>query len=104
MAPFLTIANLVDLQKGQIKEMADQDGDWVLFREGELKESNEKNRMPLAGYQTAQGQTEEEEEEDNHYETSMDKLFATFTSVKERYDSSRSNTEEDPSVEDDDEN
>lgn len=98
MAPFILIANLIEAQTDQIKELADSDDSWQLFRENELKSTNELNSTPLAGYQTAHNM-DDEDSDDNHYETSMDKLFATFTSVKESYDSSRSNSEADVSVE-----
>lgn len=54
-----------------------------------LIESNSNNNQPLAGHSTANDE-DDDDSDDNHYETSMDKLFATFTQVKETYDSSRS--------------
>ena len=60
------------------------------FKHGELEHSNTLNDMPLAGHQTTRAPDDDDDSDDNHYETSMDKLFATFTQVKDNYDSSRS--------------
>ena len=60
-----------------------------------MADSNFNDEQPLAGHQTVKNGESDSDSEDNHYETSMDKLFATFTSVKDSFDSSRSNSEVD---------
>jgi len=49
MGTFIEISNLLDF------EHMDEDEEWVKYKEeGELYTSNQNNKMPLAGHQTAQ--------------------------------------------------
>lgn len=94
MGSFLVLANLLESNLSDyVKETVDNCSEWEKFQEGELYSSNFNNDQPLAGHQTATSAEEDDDSDDNHYETSMDRLFATFTSVKESFDSSRSNSE-----------
>ena len=58
-----------------------------------MQDANFNDDQPLAGHQTVNNGEDDDDSDDNHYETSMDRLFATFTSVKDSFDSSRSNSE-----------
>ena len=54
-----------------------------------LSESNFNNEQPLAGHQTNKLEEDDEDSDDPHYETSMDKVFANVTAVKENFDNLR---------------
>lgn len=60
--------------------------EWNEFKVGLLAESNFNNTQPLAGHQSNRCEEDDDDSDDPHYETSMDKVFATFTSVKESFD------------------
>ncbi len=91
MASFIVLANLLENSQHEfIRGRVLENEQWTSFKHGELEHSNTLNDMPLAGHQTTRAPDDDDDSDDNHYETSMDKLFATFTQVKENYDSSRS--------------
>jgi hypothetical protein len=54
-----------------------------------LQESNYNNNQPLAGHTANKVDEDDEDSDDPHYETSMDRVFANFTSVKESFDQQR---------------
>lgn len=77
----------------ELKKFSVENEKFQAFDTEILIESNSNNEMPLAGHSTANDE-DDDDSDDNHYETSMDKLFATFTQVKDSYDSSRSQSSE----------
>ena len=77
----------------ELTDLAFENDDFMFFHDKILVDSNNNNEQPLAGHSTANDE-DDDDSDDNHYETSMDKLFATFTQVKESYDSSRSQSSE----------
>ena len=75
VANFLVVANLLDANQSQyVKETVQKCPKWKDFKSGLLTESNSNNNQPLAGHQASHFD-DDEDSDDNHYETSMDKLF-----------------------------
>lgn len=100
IATIINIANTLNNHKSEyVQEELNKNEKWVNFVDTELKYSNENNERALAGHQSKTGDSDEESA---NYETSMDKLFAAFTSLKDSHDSSRelsdSDEEEDPNT------
>lgn len=86
---FIVIANVLDQnQSTYVKDTIRSNPKWQDFKESTLDVSNRTNNMALAGHQ-ANRQEDDDDSDDSHYETSMDKLFQTFTAVKEAYDQNR---------------
>jgi len=86
---FIVIANVLDQnQSTYVKETIRSNPKWQNFKESTLDVSNKTNNMALAGHQ-ANRLEDDDDSDDSHYETSMDKLFQTFTAVKEAYDQNR---------------
>ena len=87
IATFVNIANLLQNHHSEyVHEELQKSEKWREFAENELKLANENNEKALAGHQSKAGDSDEEA---GNYETSMDKLFAVFTNLKESHDSSR---------------
>lgn len=87
IATFVVIANMLNNHTSEyVREELHKSDKWLEFISGELLNSNENNERALAGHQSKAGDSDEESA---NYETSMDKLFAVFTNLKESHDSSR---------------
>ena len=87
IATFVCIANMLNTHTSEyVQEELQKSEKWLDFISGELIHSNENNEKALAGHQSKAGDSDEESA---NYETSMDKLFAVFTNLKESHDSSR---------------
>lgn len=88
MGSFIILANLLEQTKSDyVRRQIEDCETWDGFRAEVLDAANFNDKQPLAGHQSAT--QEDSDSDDNHYETSMDKLFATFTKIKDAYDSSR---------------
>lgn len=87
IATFVNIANMLNNHESEyvIEELQKSDK-WNEFVCTELFSANENNEKALAGHQS---KACDSDEESANYETSMDKLFAVFTNLKESHDSSR---------------
>lgn len=93
IATVISIANILDKCNNEyVKEELTKNDKWINFAYTELKESNERNERALAGHQSKGADLEEET---SNYETSMDKLFAVFTNLKDSHDSSRNDSDSD---------
>lgn len=87
IATFINIANLLNNHESEyVQEELQKSDKWIEFVHTELQSSNENNERALAGHQSKACDSDEEA---TNYETSMDKLFAVFTNLKESHDSSR---------------
>jgi hypothetical protein len=94
VATFFSIANMLNLHTSEyVQAELSSSEKWNEFINTELQISNDNNDQALAGHQS---KGNDSDEDSSNYETSMDKLFAQFTSLKESHDSSRE-------LEDDDE-
>lgn len=99
IATVIKIANVLNNHTSEyVQEELNKDDKWVEFVNTELKYSNENNERALAGHQSKTGDSDEESA---NYETSMDKLFAAFTSLKDSHDSSRELSDSDEDEEED---
>lgn len=87
VATFYKIANLLNLHTSEYVQ-AELTGSekWQEFIVTELQDANDNNEQALAGHQSKGNDSDENA---SNYETSMDKLFAQFTSLKESHDNSR---------------
>jgi hypothetical protein len=93
MATFVVIANMLNNHESEYVQAELQKSEkWIDFTVNELQASNENNEKALAGHQS---KACDSDEESANYETSMDKLFAVFTNLKESHDSSRDFEESD---------
>ena len=87
IATFVIIANLLNNHESEyVQEELQKSDKWIEFVHTELQSSNDNNERALAGHQSKACDSDEEA---TNYETSMDKLFAVFTNLKESHDSSR---------------
>lgn len=87
VATFFSVANMLNGHESEyVQEELSKDQNWAGFVETELKIANDNNEQALAGHQSKAGDSDDDI---SNYETSMDKLFAQFTSLKESHDSSR---------------
>lgn len=86
-ATFYSIANMLkDHQSDYVHDELLKSEKWLDFVSTNLRESNDNNDQALAGHQS---KGYDSDDDASNYETSMDKLFAQFTSLKENHDSSR---------------
>ena len=86
----MVIANLLDKnQSHYVKDIVVKTPEWEPFKTSLLAESNFNNNQPLAGHTTNRQEEDDDDSDDPHYETSMDKVFANFTQVKESFDLQR---------------
>jgi hypothetical protein len=93
IATIVNIANMLkDNDSEYVQEELAKSDNWVEFMHSELSISNSRNEMALAGHQSKAGDSDEDSA---NYETSMDKLFAVFTNLKESHDSSRDESSSD---------
>jgi hypothetical protein len=87
IATFVNIANMLNNHESEyVLEELQKSDKWNEFVCTELFSANENNERALAGHQS---KACDSDEESANYETSMDKLFAVFTNLKESHDSSR---------------
>lgn len=94
IATFVNIANMLKNHGSEYVQIElNKSGKWLDFVDTVLASSNENNEQALAGHQS-----KTDDSDVSNYETSMDKLFAHFTSLKESHDSSRGSDEEDEGV------
>ena len=102
IATVVSISNIInDTENEYVQEELQSHDKWVNFAYTELKEANENNEKALAGHQSKTGDSDDDSA---NYETSMDKLFAVFTNLKESHDSSREASDSDEDEEVDTEN
>ncbi|CAI2375846.1 unnamed protein product [Moneuplotes crassus] len=98
IATVINIANILNNHKSEyVQEELKKNEKWTTFVDTELKYSNENNERALAGHQSKTGDSDDDSA---NYQTSMDKLFAAFTSLKESHDSSRELSDSDEEEED----
>lgn len=98
IATIINIANILNNHKSEyVQEELKKNEKWITFVDTELKYSNENNERALAGHQSKTGDSDDDSA---NYQTSMDKLFAAFTSLKESHDSSRELSDSDEEEED----
>lgn len=93
-----SIANMLFTHSSEyVQEELSKSEKWSEYVQSELIPSNDNNERPLAGHQSKAGDSDDDSA---NYETSMDKLFAVFTNLKESHDSSRelddSDSDEEP--------
>mmetsp|Transcript_20749 Transcript_20749/g.18391 ORF Transcript_20749/g.18391 Transcript_20749/m.18391 type:complete len:239 (+) Transcript_20749:67-783(+) len=93
VATVVAIANVLDKSESEyVQEELKRNDKWINFAYTVLKESNERNERALAGHQS---KGTDSDDETANYETSMDKLFAVFTNLKDSHDSSRNESDSD---------
>lgn len=93
-----SIANMLFSHTSEyVQEELTKSDKWSEYVEIELLPSNDNNDRALAGHSSKAGDSDDDSA---NYETSMDKLFAVFTNLKESHDSSRelddSDSDEEP--------
>ena len=99
IATFISIANMLKTHDSEyVQEELGKYEKWDKFVEDTLEHANYNNEKALAGHQSKSGDSDEESA---NYETSMDKLFAVFTNLKESHDSSRELDDSDEEEEED---